>query len=191
MASKKRKKSEQPSSEEDLERLLQRLINKITPPTVAPPTVPPPNVPVLFTTKDNRDWTSPPFYTHPRGYKMELVISYRRAGNANATPDNPFRCYAKFILLEGEYDDYLRFPIRMSIELHVMKKTTNESRCITFCFDDSAPRECTERWTDNRRRQNTAGDVRLLEYNEIDLYSIDGRFTFMISKVHTNSIHVQ
>ncbi len=53
-------------SENELESLLQRLfVNKVTPPTV----------PVLFSTKDNQEkWTSPPFYTHPRGYKMVLVI---------------------------------------------------------------------------------------------------------------------
>ncbi len=132
MESKKRKISEQSSPKEDLESLLQRLISKVTPP-------------VLFTTKDNRDWTSPPFYTHPRGYKMELVISYRRAGNTVATPDNPFGCYAKFILLEGEYDDYLRFPIRMTIVLHVMKKATNESCSIIVRFDDNTFSKCTER----------------------------------------------
>ncbi len=122
---------------------------------------------------------------------MELVISYRRAGSTAATPDNPFGCYANFILLEGEYDDYLRFPIRMMIVLHVMKKTTNESRHVIFCLDDKSPHECTERWTSStssRRRQNKAGDVRLFQYNEMDLYSVDGRFTFKITKVETNSI---
>ena len=65
---------------------------------------------------------------------MELVISYRRAGSTAAIPDNPFSCYANIILLQGEYDDYLRFPIRMMIVLHVMKKTTNESRHVIFCL---------------------------------------------------------
>ena len=119
MESKKKKTSEQPSSEEDLEGLLQRLINKVTPPSV----------PVEFSTSANRDWTSPPFYTHPRGYKMALVISYehfkplRKAAYPKAripvytsTPapaplDNYSGCYASFVLLQGEYDDYLRFPI--------------------------------------------------------------------------------
>ncbi len=164
-------------SEDDLESLLDRLfVNKATPP----------NVPVLFTnTLNNRHWTSPPFYTHPRGYKMELVISYRRAGNIAATPNN---CYAKFILLDGEYDDYLRFPIRMTIELHVMKKTTNESRSITFCFDDNTPPEYTARIVGYSNHRNRAGYVLLLRGDEIDLYKIDGCLTFKITKVETSYI---
>ncbi len=50
---------------------------------------------------------------------------------STATVDKPFGCYAKFILLQREYDDYLRFPIRITIKLHVMKKATNESHSDT------------------------------------------------------------
>ena len=124
-------------SENELENMLQRLfVNKVTPPTV----------PVLFSMPDNQEkWISPPFYTHPRGYKMVLVILrirpeppsyYSRYGGAANSPDDPSGWYANFSLLQGEYDDYLRFPIRMSIVLHVMKKATNESRSITVHFND-------------------------------------------------------
>ncbi len=182
MASKKRKRSEQRSSEEDLKGLLQRLINKVTQPTV----------PVLFSTPADLDWISPPFYTHPRGYNMKLVISYRRDYGSTATvatPDKPFGCYAKFILLKGEYDDYLRFPIRMAIELHVMKKATNESRSVPFRFDDNTSRKCTERWMDWSNtdvRLDQFKEVLLLKKDEMNLFSIDNFLTFKITKVETN-----
>ncbi len=174
-------------SEDELENLLERLfVDNIK--------VTPPNVPVLFSTSDtsnNQDWTSPPFYTHPRGYKMKLVISHRLFnGYLPSAPDNPSGLYAKFILLDGEYDGYLRFPIRMTIEFHVFKKTTNDSRLITFCFDDSTPPAYTSRMSEgiswrNRRRSRPIRDVLLLREGERHLYSIDGCLTFKITNVET------
>ncbi len=171
-------------SENELENMLQRLfVNKVTPPTV----------PVLFSTKDNQEeWISPPFYTHPRGYKMELVISHIRPepyGDANSPYDrDPSGWYANFSLLQGEYDDYLRFPIRMSIVLHVMKKATNESRSITVHFNDKTLPKYTVRQLEYDNYSDPDGDVLLFKCDELDLYSIEGNLTFHITRVDTNTI---
>ena len=51
------------------------------------------------------DWYPPPFYTHPRGYKMCLRV--RADGQLNGSGSH---VSAFFHLMHGEYDDYLSWP---------------------------------------------------------------------------------
>ncbi len=112
----------------------------------------PPSVPVMFSAPDNENWISPPFYTHPRGYQMRLAITFEipvHSGLGASSYDyNRSRktpaCCAKFILLKGEFDDYLRFPVQMSLDVHVMKKNTDQSHSITYKFDEGTPIEDTQ-----------------------------------------------
>ena len=53
--------------------------------------------------------------------------------------------YANFFLRKGDFDDYLRFPIRMTFDLQVMKKTSNKYRTVTVNIDDSTPSDHTAR----------------------------------------------
>ena len=101
---------------------------------------------------------------------------------------DPFEdLYINFFMWEGEFDEYLRFPVRLSIELHVLKKTTNESRLVTFKFDDSTPPEFTARCRRFSHRAVEGGDVLLLKSGEIDSFAVDSCLMFRITKVDTNS----
>ena len=75
----------------------------------------------------------------------------------------------------------------MSIELHVLKKTTSESRSITFKFDDSTPPECTARCHMFCHRPNNGYEVLLLTKREIDSFAVDKYLTIKITRVVTNS----
>ncbi len=77
----------------------------------------------------------------------------------------------------------------MSIDLDVMKKSTDGSYSISFCFDDKSPLECTVHKLDSESIvPDKAGNVLLLKHKEIASYSIEGCLTFKITKVETNSI---
>ncbi len=171
-------------SEDTLSELIPRLIAKASPS--------PPAVPVVFTAPERKDWISPPFYTHHRGYKMSLAIStetsYSSDMNASLVRERRCSCFATFILVPGEFDDYLRFPIRMSIELHVMKKDTNESNSVMYNIDGDAPIEATRRQYlyNYNRRQPTNQEILL--FDDIPSYcSIDGTLTFKIPRVVINN----
>ena len=53
----------------------------------------------------DEEWTSPPFYTHPQGYKLCLKIYPNGRGSANGTHVS---IYA--LLMRGDYDDQLQWP---------------------------------------------------------------------------------
>ena len=53
------------------------------------------------------DWFSPPFYTHPQGYKMSLNVVADGYGEGKGTHMSVFAC-----LVQGEFDDHLKWPFR-------------------------------------------------------------------------------
>ena len=65
--------------------------------------------PVVFTMTDflqnkeaNTEWKSPPFYTHPRGYKMCLQVVANGKGDVEGTHLSVF-----VALMRGEHDKHL------------------------------------------------------------------------------------
>ena len=56
---------------------------------------------------DRDSWFSPPFYTHPQGYKMGLRVDANGSGNGTGTHVS---VYAH--LMQGEFDDHLKWPFR-------------------------------------------------------------------------------
>ncbi len=169
----------------------------------------PPSVPVMFSAPDNENWISPPFYTHPRGYQMRLEITVDKSlsysgycrGASSSYHYTKSACYANFFLQTGEFDDYLRFPIQMSLDLHVIKKNTAESHSITYKFDKDTPIECTRRRRDrypysaasyNSTYYNVDCEylrgILLLKADEVESYSIDDTLTFKVTNVVTNNL---
>ena len=55
--------------------------------------------------KSSDQWYSPPFYTHPQGYKMCLRVYVNGSGGHKGTHVS---LYA--YLMRGEFDDYLKWP---------------------------------------------------------------------------------
>ena len=55
--------------------------------------------------KQNSEYLSPPFYTHPRGYKLHLSVFANGRNNGKGTHVS---IYAT--LMRGEYDDQLKWP---------------------------------------------------------------------------------
>ena len=65
--------------------------------------------------KNKTAWTSPPFYTHPRGYKMRLAV------NVNGYSEGRRRYLSVFIqLMSGEFDSILMWPFRGSITIEMV-----------------------------------------------------------------------
>lgn len=62
-------------------------------------------------------WCSPPFYTHLKGYKMRLCVYLRRHC---AEGKNYVSIYVQ--LLKGEFDNYLKWPFRGSIEIELLNQ---------------------------------------------------------------------
>ena len=83
-----------------------------------------PNVtPVLIVFKDFEQhtiWWSPPFYTHPRGYKMCLKVF----PNGNRSGENTHvSVYVN--IMKGEFDDQLKWPFRGDITIRLLNSPEN------------------------------------------------------------------
>lgn len=85
--------------------------------------------------ESNRQWISPPFYTHLYGYKFQLIV------DPNGARGNRISVYAE--LMKGQFDDELRWPFRGAITDELVDLKGNH----TDKIDDTAPIEYSCRVT--------------------------------------------
>ena len=66
---------------------------------------------------DNDYWFSPPFYTHPQGYKMHLEVYANGNGRGKGTHVSVFA-----YLMRGEFDDHLKWPFRSHVTVAMLNQ---------------------------------------------------------------------
>ena len=73
--------------------------------------------------RSNYVWYSPPFYTHPRGYKMCLKV------DANGNGDGEGSHVSLFVyMMKGEYDDSLKWPFQSDITIQLLSQIGDDDR---------------------------------------------------------------
>ena len=76
-------------------------------------------------------WWSPPFYTHPRGYKMCLKVF----PNGNRSGENThISVYVN--VLKGEYDDQLSWPFRGDFTIRLLCNNNSETLYYVVSFNE-------------------------------------------------------
>ena len=99
--------------------------------------------------KDGEDWHSPPFYTHPKGYKMCLRVYAGGNGNGANTHVSVY-----FTLMKGEYDDQLKWPFQGKFTIQLLSQNGDENhRSGTVTFDADTPDIYCNRVVDGERCQ--------------------------------------
>ena len=96
----------------------------------------------------DEEWYSPPFYTHPRGYKMCLSV------DANGLDEGEGTHVSVFVyLMRGEFDDHLKWPFRGDVTVQLLNQDVEKEYSIskTLHFTDETPNSCAARIT--RRAQ--------------------------------------
>lgn len=87
-------------------------------------------VPVTFTLGDfktrclkkDRGWTSPCFYTSPRGYRMCLLVDV-----GGPTGRNETLCVSVYLsITRGDFDGQLRWPFRGSVTISLLSQVTDK-----------------------------------------------------------------
>ena len=79
---------------------------------------------------NNDQWYSPPFYTHPQGYKMCLDVNANGSGDGRGTHVSVFA-----FLMKGEFDDHLSWPFRGHVTvamLNQMQDSNHTTKTIPF-----------------------------------------------------------
>ena len=74
--------------------------------------------------KMDDEWYSPPFYTHPRGYKMCLRVLCNGRGSGKGTHVSLF-----IHLMRGEFDEHLRWPFRGEVTVQVLNQEGRRGHC--------------------------------------------------------------
>lgn len=71
-------------------------------------------------------WYSPPFYTHPDGYKMEIIVDANGGGTFN-DPDVGIQMSVYVTIIPGEHDDKLTWPYTGAMTIEVINWDTDEN----------------------------------------------------------------
>ena len=73
--------------------------------------------------KNDEKWYSPPFYTHPHGYKMCLEVSPNGFGSGKGT-----HLGVSVHMMSGEFDDHLKWPFRGNITFVLLDQEGGKDR---------------------------------------------------------------
>ena len=113
--------------------------------------------------KDGDEWCSPPFYTHPKGYKMCFLIY---AGGYGDGVNKYVSLYVK--LMKGEYDDQLKWPLRGKFTIQLLSQNGDEKhwvRTVTY-HSNTADKYCS-RVMDGERAKSGYGGSKFIPHSEL------------------------
>ena len=108
---------------------------------------------------NNRQWVSPPFYTHLNGYRICLIVDLNGARGAHVSVFTE--------LMRGPFDNELRWPFRgaITVELFNQEGEIENHSCIIDYVE--APIEYSRRVTDTRENNKSWGIERFISNNHL------------------------
>ena len=113
--------------------------------------------------KDGDEWYSPPFYTHPKGYKMCLLIF------AGGTADGVNICVSLYLkLMRGEYDNQLKWPLRGKFTIQLLSQNGDESLWVrTVAYDSGTADKRCSRVIAGELSNVSLGIVKFIRHSEL------------------------
>ena len=129
--------------------------------------------------KDRDAWYSPPFYTHPRGYKMQLRVDTSN-GYSKGTHLSVNVC-----LMKGEFDNHLKWPYRGMVTIQLVDQETGKGQhTLKISFTDETPSGYANRVTRGERNTWGWGCHDYLSHDRIwSQYYLNDCLRFRIKKV--------
>lgn len=94
-------------------------------------------------------WYSPPFYTHPQGYRMCLRVDANGIGDGKGTNVSVSVC-----LMQGEFDYCLQWPLRGDLTIRLLdQEGEEEHQTMIISFTDETPDDAAGRVTTGERNE--------------------------------------
>lgn len=110
----------------------------------------------------NEEFFSPPFLTHPRGYRMTICVDPNGDGEEYGTHVSVWA-----YLMRGEYDDQLDFPFKGTITFELLNQLENSnhhSRSYTYKDTDYG---VMDRVTDRERAERAHGVFDFITHTDL------------------------
>jgi TNF receptor-associated factor 4 len=127
----------------------------------------------------NKEWCSLPFYSHQQGYKMCLIC------NASSKGDDAYLS-VYVCLMTGEFDDFLEWPLRGELTIHLLDQSGSERHCSqAIAFDHRGSQAALERVRYGQLRAETGvGFPKFMRlYDLHPRYLKDDRLLFKITDI--------
>ena len=117
---------------------------------------------------DNEEWYSPPFYTHPGGYKMCINVDANGYDDGEGTHVSVFA-----YLMKGRNDDNLPWPFTGDVTVTLLNQLEDENHhtdTVTFPEDSD---KASERVVDDERAPEGYGWDEFISHDELDFHAED------------------
>ena len=114
--------------------------------------------------RSDRQWYSPPFCTHPQGYKMCLTVDANGNGDGEGTHVSVFA-----YLMRGEFDDLLKWPFRGHVVIQLCNQLQDKYHCgYTIDFSETTDAKCISRVTAGDRAVSGWGWPTLIPHDDLN-----------------------
>ena len=114
-----------------------------------------------FSQKMNTVCSSPPFFTHPGGYKMCLEVYGNGHGSGKGTHLSVFFC-----LMKGENDDHLKWPLPLKIEFSLLNQVSDSGH-LSYQLHFAKALENIARVTEGTRAKRSWGKPTFLPLSNL------------------------
>ena len=111
---------------------------------------------------NDNDWFSPPFYTHPHGYKLCFCVGPNGYGDGELT-----HLGVSVHLMFGEFDDQLKWPFRGDITYQLVDQGGNEDHIEKVLHFTDHTCDVTKRVTEGERSFRGLGSSKLLPLSDL------------------------
>ena len=109
-------------------------------------------------------WYSPPFYTHPQGYKMCLRVDANGFGGGEGTHVSVFAS-----LMRGEFDYHIKWPFQGHVTVAILNQLEdNNHRTKTIAFTNTTESKYTSRVTKGARAPGGWGYFTFIAHSELN-----------------------
>ena len=133
--------------------------------------------------RSNYEWYSPPFYTHPHGYKMCLRV------DANGNGDRKGSHVSVFVhMMKGEYDDSLKWPFLGDITIQLLNQIGNNEGHKIKIVPITDAMDFSKRVLEGERGGGMGYDTFIPHTDLTPLYLKDDCLMFYIKKVKVKSV---
>ena len=112
--------------------------------------------------KGDMGWTSPPFYTHQRGYFMCLWVDVGGNGQGKGIYISVF-----LSLLKGDYDNNLSWPFKGSIAIKLLNQSDKTHHTEVIKYHDSTPKASAGRIMEEGKKAKPWGKGKFIRHEEI------------------------